>query len=248
MKNGWVKVYRSLRDNEIWDGNEPYDKRSAWIDLLLRATHKDTKFLLGNTTIELIPGQVFTSELKLSKEWKWSRCKVRALLELLKKIGQIQTPEKTTRYTIITITNWELYQIREIEKDNEKDNGKTSKKHQKDIYKNIKNIKNKKDITKVISSVGLKPYCAVINYLNEKTGRKFDPKNKSTIDMLRARFNEGRTMKDFITVIDKKVESWLTDDKMNKYLRPSTLFNRTNFENYINEPEEDKYAKYMKKE
>jgi len=36
-----------------------------WVDLLLRATHKDTKFLLGNTTIELIPGQVFTSELKI---------------------------------------------------------------------------------------------------------------------------------------------------------------------------------------
>jgi len=65
MKEGWVKVYRSLRDNEIWGGKEPYDKRSAWVDLLLRATHKDTKFLLGNTTIELIPGQVFTSELKI---------------------------------------------------------------------------------------------------------------------------------------------------------------------------------------
>ena len=84
--------------------------------------------------------------------------------------------------------------------------------------------------------------------MNEKTGSNFDPKNKSTLDLLRARFNEGRTVKDFITVIDKKIEDWLTDDKMNRYLRPSTLFNRTNFENYLNEPEPDKFAKYLKKE
>ncbi|MCK4816944.1 conserved phage C-terminal domain-containing protein, partial [bacterium] len=113
--------------------------------------------------------------------------------------------------------------------------------------KNVKNVKNKKDITKVISSVELKPNCElIINYLNKKTGRNYDPKNKSNMDLLRARFNEGRTPKDFQDVIDKKVEDWLTDDKMNTYLRPSTLFNRTKFENYLNEPKKDKFDKYLK--
>jgi len=65
---------------------------------------------------------------------------------------------------------------------------------------------------------------------------------------LRARFNEGRTVKDCIDVIDKKVKDWLDDEKMYKFLRPSTLFNPTKFENYLNELEPDKYAKYLKKE
>lgn len=37
MKEGWVKVYRSLRDNEIWGGKEPYDKRSALGRLVIKS-------------------------------------------------------------------------------------------------------------------------------------------------------------------------------------------------------------------
>lgn len=243
MLDGWIKIYRILRENEIWEDKEPYDKRSAWIDLLLRATHQNYEFLFRNTIIKLIPGQIFTSELKLATEWKWSRTKVRAYLETLKKIGQIRTPEKTSRYTIVTVTNWELYQSRELEKDIKKNNEKTSKKHLKNTYKNNKNDKKDKKENTLSSKCAL-----IINYLNEKTGRNYGLKNKSTLDLIRARFNEGRTPKDFQNVIDKKVKDWLTDDKMNTYLRPSTLFNRTKFENYLNEPEKDKYAKYLKKE
>lgn len=76
---------------------------------------------------------------------------------------------------------------------------------------------------------------APILYLNEKTKSKFDPKNKATIRLVKARYNEGRTLDDFKNVIDKKCSEWLTNEKMLPYLRPSTLFNATNFENYINQ-------------
>ncbi len=74
-------------------------------------------------------------------------------------------------------------------------------------------------------------------YLNEKTGKNFDPKNKSTQRLLSARRAEGRTYADFVTVIDRKVKTWLNDPKMTNYLRPSTLFRESNFESYINEKE-----------
>lgn len=76
---------------------------------------------------------------------------------------------------------------------------------------------------------------APVLYLNTKTQKHFDPKNKSNQDLVRARFNEGRTLEQFKQVVDRKVSQWLTDEKMAMYLRPSTLFNRTNFENYLNE-------------
>jgi hypothetical protein len=39
---GWIKLYRKLWDDEIWDDElEPHNKRSAWIDLLMMANHED---------------------------------------------------------------------------------------------------------------------------------------------------------------------------------------------------------------
>ena len=149
MNNGWIKLHRKIRENEIWE-KEPFNKRSAWIDLLLRATHKKEKFLIGNTIIKLKAGQIFTSEKKLAEDWKWSRWKVRCFLNLLKEISQIETPEKTSRYTILTIANWELYQSDNSNKDTNKDIKKTSKRHQKDTYKNVKNDKNVKKRTTTV--------------------------------------------------------------------------------------------------
>jgi len=43
----------------------PFDKRSAWIDLLMMANHQENKFLLGSELIEIQRGSFVTSELKL---------------------------------------------------------------------------------------------------------------------------------------------------------------------------------------
>jgi len=175
--------------------------------------------------------------------------KLRVLLESLQR-RQFLAIETTKHHSYITIINYDYYQDGDNYRAKQRATKGQSKGKARATTKECKECKeSKKDITKVISYVGLKPnYVLIINYLNEKTGRNYSPKNKSTIDLMRARFNEGRTVKDFITVIDKKIDTWLTDDEMNKYLRPSTLFNRTKFENYLNEPGIDKYAKYYKKE
>jgi len=46
--------------------------------------------------------------------------------------------------------------------------------------------------------------------------------------------NDGFTLEDFKTVIDKKCADWLNDAKMCKFLRPETLFG-PKFEGYLNE-------------
>jgi len=74
----------------------------------------------------------------------------------------------------------------------------------------------------------------IISYLNEKTGKKFTARAKSTRSHIKARLSEGRTVDDFKTVIDNKCAKWLHDPKMTDYLRPETLFG-TKFEAYINE-------------
>lgn len=74
----------------------------------------------------------------------------------------------------------------------------------------------------------------VLNYLNEKTGKKFQPVNGS-LKFIDARMKEGATMQQCCAVIDMKCDSWLKDDKMNAFLRPQTLFNAEKFAAYVGE-------------
>ena len=79
------------------------------------------------------------------------------------------------------------------------------------------------------------PFSEIINYLNGKAGTKYRATTTKTKNLITARFREGFTLDDFITVIDNKVE----DSKNPKifdprYLRPETLFG-TKFEGYLNQ-------------
>jgi uncharacterized phage protein (TIGR02220 family) len=78
------------------------------------------------------------------------------------------------------------------------------------------------------------PYIEIIDYLNERTGSNYRHTTKKTKDLIKARFNEGFTLEDFKVVIDKKCVEWINDEKMNKFLRPETLFG-TKFESYLNQ-------------
>lgn len=77
------------------------------------------------------------------------------------------------------------------------------------------------------------PYKEIIDYLNKKTEKNFSHKIQKTKDLIKARFNEGRTLEDFYKVIDVKCFEWLKTD-MAKYLRPETLFSNK-FESYLNQ-------------
>ncbi|MER2107430.1 MAG: conserved phage C-terminal domain-containing protein [Solibacillus sp.] len=96
------------------------------------------------------------------------------------------------------------------------------------IPKEIKSIKNNN-----VEQVDI--VCQIVNYLNEKAGKNFNAKSAATKRLLNGRLAEGYVLEDFHRVIDEKVKQWLNNAEMNKYLRPATLFNPTNFENYLNE-------------
>lgn len=77
-------------------------------------------------------------------------------------------------------------------------------------------------------------YNIVISYLNDKTGLKYKATSKATRQHIHARIEEGFTVEDFKTVIDKKCADWVGTE-WEQYLRPSTLFG-TKFESYLNAP------------
>lgn len=73
----------------------------------------------------------------------------------------------------------------------------------------------------------------IIDYLNQKVGTKFKHTTAETKKHINGRIDDGYTLDDFKTVIDKKYAEWYGTE-MQQYLRPSTLFSPTNFENYLN--------------
>ena len=96
-----------------------------------------------------------------------------------------------------------------------------------DIVNGTESVKETKDNMSVSE---------IIDYLNHKLGTKYK-KGKTTTSMIKARLDEGYTVDDFKTVIDKKVKAWANDPKMSQYLRPETLFRPSHFESYLNEIE-----------
>lgn len=74
----------------------------------------------------------------------------------------------------------------------------------------------------------------IIEYLNEKIGSNYRPGSKDTVKKIGGRLDEGFTYEDCIKVIDNMVADWKGDPKMEKYLRPETLFRASKFEGYLN--------------
>lgn len=71
----------------------------------------------------------------------------------------------------------------------------------------------------------------VISHLNKVIGSRFRVSAES-IRHISARLSEGYTLDDFILVIDFKSAQWLSNETMEQYLRPRTLFGNK-FEDYL---------------
>lgn len=76
----------------------------------------------------------------------------------------------------------------------------------------------------------------ILSCLNENTGKHFK-ESKETVRLITARLEEGYTVEDFKVVITKKCKEWKNDPKMSTFLRPSTLFAPSHFDEYLNQTE-----------
>ena len=75
-KIGWIRIHRKIQDCWIWEIDKPFDERSAWIDLLLLANHKDVKIPFNGELTLVKRSQLITSVRKLADKWKWNKDKV----------------------------------------------------------------------------------------------------------------------------------------------------------------------------
>ena len=129
---GWISLHRQLQEHWLWKSKEPFDKRSAWIDLLLMVNHQKEKIEFDKGFMEVERGQRITSLEKLAKRWKWSRHKVSDYLNQLEQdcmLVQVRDNKKT----LISIENYNKYQVQketsDMSEDMQKVRSRTGKGH-----------------------------------------------------------------------------------------------------------------------
>jgi len=137
---GWISIHRKLQSHWLWE-EKPFSKGQAWIDLLMLANHEDSKFLLGNQLVEAKRGDIVTSEAKLMNRWGWSNTKVRSFLNLLEKDSMI-IKKTDTKKSILTLTNYSVWQDSKSEKEVEKKCNKSALEVEKHTINNSNNLNN----------------------------------------------------------------------------------------------------------
>lgn len=105
---GYIKLYRSIQGNFLWD-KKPFDKPRAFIDLLLLANHTDNTIVINGKTTVIKRGQYHTSRKKLADRWGWDVKTVDRFLGILKNAEMVTYMGDPFGITL-TIENYSLYQ------------------------------------------------------------------------------------------------------------------------------------------
>lgn len=154
---GFIKLDRNIFEHWIFQDAEKF---RAFVDLIQLARWRDEKLLIGNGVVTVHRGSYYTSELKLSERWSWSRKRTRDFLKLLENEKMI-TKKGTSKGTMLTIENYRLYQdegptistSKEQRRANEGTTKDTTKGQQKNsagyTKEEIKEVKEIKEIKEV---------------------------------------------------------------------------------------------------
>lgn len=134
--SGWVKLHRKILKNPLVSKPTYF---ALWVILLLKANHKECEIIWNGGFKTIKSGQFLTGRKALSVESGIPETTIERILKVLESGHQIEQ-EKTSKYRLITIVNWEQYQ----DKNAKVDNKWTTNGQQTDTNKNIKNIKNNK--------------------------------------------------------------------------------------------------------
>ncbi|CPB70356.1 dnaD domain protein [Staphylococcus aureus] len=129
---GWISIDRSIQNHWLFKEKRTFSKFEAWIYLLMEANHSKAKVPIGNQIVTVERGQRLTSVLTLSDLFNWSRFKVKTFLDLLESDGMLEV-KTTSKYTLITIVNYDFYQSEQGRNQHQNDIKPTSKQHQSNI-------------------------------------------------------------------------------------------------------------------
>lgn len=153
---GWIKIHRKMLN---WEWYDDINIKTVFIHCLLKANYEDKSW----KGIIIKRGSFVTSIDKLANETKLTIKKTKTALEKLI-LTQEMGKQTTNKYTILTVNNYETYQVVQSDEGQTKgkqkaNEGQTKGKQMATTkeYKEIEEIKNEENIPEIKISGDKKP-------------------------------------------------------------------------------------------
>lgn len=150
---GWISLYRELLDNPIVCKDTEHF--TIWIYLLLQATHVNQKKIFNGNQITLKRGQLITGRKKIAEKFNIHESKVQRILKTLE-IEQMIEQQTSNKNRLITVINYNDYQINEQQNEQQLNNKRTTTEQQLNTNNNDNNINNNNNVIKKDTSVSKK--------------------------------------------------------------------------------------------
>lgn len=212
MENGWIKVHRKMTE---WEWYQDPNTCRLFLHLLLTVNHKPMKW----RGIEVPIGSKITSREKLSQETGLSQRQVRTALSHLESTNEV-TKSTTSTHTLITVVNFEKYQVTDQVTDQRPTNERPSTDQRPTTNKNDKNDKNEKKRRSIYSAEGavdasfqtLEAREAMKAYLQMRESMKKPVKTERAYKLLIDKLHKlAKTETEMVPIIDQSIErNWMS--------------------------------------
>ena len=101
--NGYIKIHRKITE---WGWYKDPNTKAVFLHLLLTANYREREYM----GMKILPGQCIIGRLELAKTLGLTERSVRTALQHLKSTNEV-TIKTTNRFSVVTIVNWEKYQM-----------------------------------------------------------------------------------------------------------------------------------------
>ena len=200
--NGWIKLHRKLLDNPVVMKDS--DHLAVWIYLLLNASHTEYPVLFGRKKISLKAGQLITGRKSIASTLGISESKVRRILNLFESDQQIDR-QRSNKNSLISILNWDKYQIFDQQIDQQATNKRPTSDQQATTNKNNKNIKNIKECKEIIYSDVPELNETIIAFIDYRKGIK-KPMSDRAITLLLGKLNKmSNSVQEQIEILNQSI-------------------------------------------
>lgn len=209
----YVKIWTTLLNNQQFLSLS-MGQRGMYLQLILHAKNQRDD---GSVCFPSVAGLGLACSCERSTASK--------NLSILKENSLLDYEIDAKKVLTITLPNymeWQRLKVKDVLSRKRKSRGKLA---------SLRPEQTRPEHTKVKDDI---PYLEIIEDLNKTVGTNYKHTSEKTRSLIRARWNEGFTLKDFQLVHKTKAEEWLHDDDFRKYLRPETLYG-PKFENYLNQ-------------
>lgn len=107
MHRGYVKIWRCIKDTGMMKNHGLF---ALWVHCLLSASHKDHTEYVGNQAVDLRPGEFIFGRISWAAKIGGTEKELRVWMENLQKTRRIKAVRRSSKFTVYSIINWELYQ------------------------------------------------------------------------------------------------------------------------------------------